>query len=61
MAILQRDLEVARGQHLDHAALEFYVFLSPHFSGQKLLASLTSGQIAPSAGLGGVLASRAPR
>jgi hypothetical protein len=30
VAVLELDLEVARGQHLDHPALEFYVLFSAH-------------------------------
>jgi hypothetical protein len=32
MAVLQLDLEIARRQNLDHAALEFYVFFSTHLA-----------------------------
>jgi len=38
VAILQLDLEIARWQDFDHAALEFYVFFSTIVAGQKLLA-----------------------
>jgi len=36
VAILQLDLEIARWQDLDHAALEFYVFFSTHRGGTEV-------------------------
>jgi hypothetical protein len=36
VAVLQLDLEIARWQDLDHAALEFYVFFSTHRGGREV-------------------------
>jgi hypothetical protein len=36
VTILQLDLEVARRQDLDHAALEFYVLFATHRGGREV-------------------------